>query len=100
VVLIQIGNAFACRTSKEHNTQMGWGSNKVLLFGIALSVLMIVSMIYVPFLSKAFDNQAFPPIFWPILAVFALILYTLEWFRKALVRRKERTHVGQLSDSQ
>ena len=100
VVLIQIGNAFACRTSKEHNSQMGWGSNKVLLFGIVLSVLMIVSMIYIPFLSQAFDNQAFPPIFWPILAIFALILYTLEWFRKALVRRKERTHIGQLSDSQ
>jgi len=25
VVLIQIGNTFACRTSKAHNTQMGWG---------------------------------------------------------------------------
>ena len=63
VVLIQIGNAFACRTSKEHNTQMGWGSNKVLLFGIALAVLMIVGMVYIPFLAKAFDNQAFPPSF-------------------------------------
>ena len=41
VVLVQIGNAFACRTSKAHNTQMGWGSNKVLLFGIALALLMI-----------------------------------------------------------
>jgi len=100
VVLIQIGNAFACRTSKEHNSQMGWGSNKVLLFGIALAVLMIVSLVYIPFLANAFDNQAFPPIFWPILAIFALILYTLEWFRKALVRRKERTQTGQLSDSQ
>ena len=100
VVLIQIGNAFACRTSKEHNTQMGWGSNKVLLLGIGLAVLMIVSLVYIPFLASAFDNQVFPPIFWPILAIFALILYTLEWFRKALVRRKERTHTGQLSDSQ
>jgi MFS-type transporter involved in bile tolerance (Atg22 family) len=79
---------------------MGWGSNKVLLLGIGLAVLMIVSLVYIPFLASAFDNQVFPPIFWPILAIFALILYTLEWFRKALVRRKERTHTGQLSDSQ
>ncbi len=99
VVLIQIGNAFACRTSKEHNTQMGWGSNKVLLFGIALALLMIVCMVYIPFLAKAFDNQVFPAIFWPILAFFALILYTLEWIRKALLRRKERTHASQPTDS-
>ena len=98
VVLIQIGNAFACRTSKEHNTQMGWGSNKVLLMGIALALLMIVGMVYIPFLAKAFDNQAFPPVFWPILALFALIFYSLEWFRKALLRRKERTHANHLSD--
>ena len=99
VVLIQIGNAFACRTSKAHNTQMGWGSNKVLLFGIVLALLMIIGMVYVPFLAKAFDNQIFPAVFWPILSFFALILYTLEWFRKALVRRKESTHAGKLSDS-
>jgi MFS-type transporter involved in bile tolerance (Atg22 family) len=99
VVLIQIGNAFACRTSKEHNTQMGWGSNKVLLLGIGLAVLMIVGLVYVPFLANAFDNQVFPPVFWPILAFFALILYTFEWFRKALVRRKERKHPNHLLDS-
>jgi MFS-type transporter involved in bile tolerance (Atg22 family) len=78
---------------------MGWGSNKVLLIGIALSILMIVGLIYIPILAKAFDNQVFPAIFWPILAFFALILYTLEWFRKGLVRRKERKHSNQLSDS-
>ncbi len=92
VVLVQIGNTFACRTSKAHNTQMGWGSNKVLLFGIALALLMIVGLVYIPFLAKAFDNQVFPAVLWPILALFALILYTLEWFRKAFVRRRERTH--------
>lgn len=99
VVLVQMGNAFACRTSKEHNTQMGWGSNKVLLFGIALAVLMIAGLVYIPFLAKAFDNQAFPAIFWPILVIFSLIVYTLEWLRKALVRRKDRSHASQLSDS-
>ena len=99
VVLVQIGNTFACRTSKAHNTQMGWGSNKVLLFGIAFALLMIAGLVYVPFLARAFDNQGFPAVYWPILAIFALILYTLEWFRKALVRRKEKTHAVPLSDS-
>ena len=99
VVLVQIGNAFACRTSKAHNTQMGWGSNKVLLFGIALSLIMITGMVYIPFLAKIFDNQTFPVILWPILAFFALILYTLEWFRKAILRSRERIRASRQSDS-
>jgi magnesium-transporting ATPase (P-type) len=92
VVLVQIGNTFACRTSKAHNTQMGWGSNKILLFGIGLALLMIVAMVYIPMLAKAFDNQVFPAVFWPVLALFALILYSLEWFRKVFLRRKEKSH--------
>jgi sodium/potassium-transporting ATPase subunit alpha len=99
VVFVQIGNAFACRTSKAHNTQMGWGSNKVLLLGIALALIMIAGMIYIPFLAKAFDNQAFPVILWPVLALFALVLYTLEWLRKGLVRHRERTRGNHSSDS-
>ncbi len=92
VVLVQIGNAFACRTSKAHNTQMGWGSNKVLLLGIATSLAIIAGMVYIPFLAVSFDNQAFPVVFWPFLASLALILYTLEWFRKAILRSRERNH--------
>jgi len=97
VVLTQIGNAFACRTSKARNSQMGWGSNKVLLFGIALSLLMIFGMVYIPFMEKAFDNQTFPVIIWPFLACFALLLYTLEWFRKAIIRSKERIRASRHS---
>ncbi len=90
VVIVQIGNAFACRTTKSHNRQMGWASNRLLLLGIALSLVMIVGMVYLPFFARVFDNARFPLIFWPILAFFALILYTLEWFRKAGVRWFEK----------
>jgi magnesium-transporting ATPase (P-type) len=99
VVLVQIGNIFACRTSRAHNTQMGWGSNKVLLLGITLALLMIAGMIYIPFLATAFDNQPFPPILWPFLAFLALVLYTLEWFRKGLVRLREKIRENRLSNS-
>jgi P-type Ca2+ transporter type 2C len=97
VVLVQIGNAFACRTSKAHNTQMGWGSNKGLLFGVFFALLMIVGMIYIPQLANIFDNQTFPGIYWPILAFFALILYTVEWFRKGIVRKKDKIQKNRLS---
>lgn len=90
VVSVQVGNAFACRTSRAHITQMGWGSNKMLLGGILLSLLIIVGLVYIPPLAKAFDNQVIPVIFWPAFLLYAMVIYTLEWFRKALLRRSER----------
>jgi Ca2+-transporting ATPase len=90
VVTVQIGNAFACRTSKAHNTQMGWGSNKTLLGGIVLSLLLIASLVYYPPLAKAFDNQIFPFLFWIPLMLYALVIYTMEWFRKAVIRWTEK----------
>ena len=89
VVLVQIGNAFACRTSRAHNTQMGWGSNRLLLFGIALALLIIIGLVYVPFLATIFDTQPIPLIYWPFLLLVALIYYSLEWFRKTILRSRE-----------
>jgi Ca2+-transporting ATPase len=100
VVVCQIGNAFACRTAKAHNRQMGWGSNRVLLLGIFLALLMVVGMVYVPFLAKAFDNQGFPPVFWFVFAFSALLLYVLEWFRKGFLRRIVKPRISHPSEGQ
>jgi Ca2+-transporting ATPase len=94
VVTAQIGNAFACRTSKAHNTQMGWVSNPGLIFGNLFAALIIVGLIYLPFLEQTFDNEIFPGILWVFLSSYALILYTLEWFRKSLVRRIDQVRGG------
>jgi magnesium-transporting ATPase (P-type) len=90
VVIVQIGNAFACRTFKAHNYQMGWTSNRVLLLGIGLSLVMIIGMVYIPFLARLFDNAIFPPFYWLVLALFAFILYSLEALRKVGLRWYER----------
>jgi magnesium-transporting ATPase (P-type) len=94
VVIAQIGNAFACRTSKAHITQMGWGSNRTLLLGVLLSLVIIAGLLYVPQLSRGFDNQVFPSLLWPLLVLYAPVLYTIEWFRKAIIRLhdKKRQH--------
>jgi Ca2+-transporting ATPase len=99
VVLAQIGNAFACRTSKARNTQMGWGSNKMLLLGGLVSLLMILSFIYIPMLAKAFNIEAFPTYIWGLLIMYAPILYTLEWLRKGTVRLIGNNHGSRLNSS-
>jgi magnesium-transporting ATPase (P-type) len=99
VVTVQVGNAFACRTSKAHTRQLGWGSNKILLGGIALSLVIIAGLVYIPPLADAFDNEVFPFVIWIELLFYAPVLYTLEWFRKGLVRRTERSLVNRYPDS-
>jgi calcium-translocating P-type ATPase len=99
VVTVQVGNAFACRTSKAHNTQMGWGRNKILLGGIVISLLLIAGLVYIQPLAEAFDNQVFPFILWPVLLLYALVLYAMEWFRKAMIRWTEKNQENHSSDS-
>jgi P-type Ca2+ transporter type 2C len=87
VVTSQIGNAFACRTETAHNTAMGWFSNKFLWMGIGAELLIIILLIYVPFLAGIFNHVQIPLYYWPGLLMYALIIYGLEWLRKAFVRR-------------
>jgi Ca2+-transporting ATPase len=90
VVTVQIGNVFTCRTSKARNSQIGWASNRTLLGGILLSFLIIIGIIYIPSLAKAFDNQVFPTILWPVLLLYSLLLYSIDWLRKVAIRWREK----------
>lgn len=99
MVFAQIGNAFACRTAKARNTQMGWGSNPTLLAGIATAVAIILGLVYFPPLAHAFDNQMFPAVLWGVLIVYSLAIYTLEWLRKSLVRRSDKIQKANSADS-
>ena len=90
MVTAQIGNAFACRTIKAHNTQMGWLSNTTLLGGVALAIAIILGLDYLPPLQQAFDTQVFPPILWSALGLYGLVLYMLEWLRKSVARRSDK----------
>jgi magnesium-transporting ATPase (P-type) len=91
MVIAQIGNAFACRTIKAHNTQMGWLSNTTLLGGIVLAIAILLGLIYFPPLEHAFDNQVIPSILWSVLIFYGLVLYTLEWLRKSVARRSAKS---------
>ncbi len=90
VAMAQIGNAFACRTSRARNIHMGWTSNWMLLAGVALTIVIILALVYYPPLARVFDNQAFPAVFLAFLPFYALALYGLEWLRKSAIRRMER----------
>ncbi len=97
MVAAQVGNAFACRTTTAHNRQMGWVSNTTLLGGIALAIIILLGLIYVPAIADAFGNRAFPTILWGVLILYAPVLYILEWLRKGFVRLLNRSQAGHSS---
>jgi magnesium-transporting ATPase (P-type) len=92
--MAQVGNAFACRTEKERGRSLGWLSNRLLLLGVFVEIVIILALIYIPPLATAFEHVPLPPIYWFGLALYGPILYSLDWLRKGAVRwlQQEREH--------
>jgi magnesium-transporting ATPase (P-type) len=90
VVMAQVGNAFACRTEKARGRHLGWLSNRFLLLGVFVEIVIILILIYFPPLAKIFNHQPLPPYFWIGLGLYPFVLYGLDWIRKGFVRRMQR----------
>jgi magnesium-transporting ATPase (P-type) len=90
VVMAQVGNAFACRTERNRGRFLGWLSNPTLIRGIAIELAILLGLIYFRPLANLFDHIAIPPVLWIGFIFFPLIIYSLDWIRKWLVRWRER----------
>jgi len=97
VVMSQVGNALACRSDRTRSSSLGWLSNKYLLVGILIELLGIISIIYIPFLAKIFNHVPLPEWMWIVLGMNALVLYSIEWIRKAIVRGLKNMRKGKTS---
>ncbi len=97
VVMAQIGNAFACRSDRARSVSLGWFSNKYLWVGILIEIIGILSVIYIPFIARIFNHTALPLWMWAGLILYAPILYTIEWIRKAIRRALRKNKDGETS---
>jgi magnesium-transporting ATPase (P-type) len=90
VVTSQVGNALACRSDRMRSTSLGWLSNKYLWIGILIELLGILGIIYIPFFATIFNHVPLPAWMWLGLGLDALVLYSIEWIRKAVMRNIKR----------
>jgi magnesium-transporting ATPase (P-type) len=97
VVTSQVGNALACRSDRTRSTNLGWLSNKYLWIGILIELLGIAIMIYIPFVAKIFRHTPLPLWMWTGLGLNALVLYSIEWIRKAVMRTFKTLRNGKTS---
>ena len=97
VVTSQVGNALACRSDHMRSSSLGWLSNKYLWIGILIELLGIISIIHVPFLADIFNHAPLPAWMWIGLGLNALVLYSIEWIRKAIMRGFRNMRKGKTS---
>ena len=60
VIIGQAGNAFACRSATRSPARLGWRSNRLLLWGVAVELVALIAVLIVPPAAR-FLGQAFPP---------------------------------------
>jgi magnesium-transporting ATPase (P-type) len=90
IVSTQVGTAFACRTERVSTFRMGILSNRWLLVGIAVEIVLTLAMVYVPPLQHFFQLEAMPASLWLLVAPFGPIIFAADEVRKWLVRTRPR----------
>jgi magnesium-transporting ATPase (P-type) len=90
VVATQIGNLFAQRTEEVSLLRTGLGGNRLLWWGVASEVVVILILIYTPFAQAVVGVAPFPAVGWLWLLPGIPLLPLADELRKWLVRRRRR----------
>jgi magnesium-transporting ATPase (P-type) len=98
IVILQVGNAFACRTQRTSALRLGLLSNRFLLWGIAFELLLAAALIYVPFLQPLFGTAPLAWYWWVLLGLCAPGIFAADELRKWLLRSRARRGLGQRTE--
>ncbi len=90
IVIMQIGNVFACRTQTESVFKIGLFGNKLILWGILMEILLSVFIIYHPWGNKIFSTAPLPLSVWLLLIPFMFMVFFAEELRKFMARYRLR----------
>jgi magnesium-transporting ATPase (P-type) len=88
IVASQIGNAMAIRTDRESIFTVGLFTNRLLLWGIVSEILILLALIYVPFLQGIFGTAPLTTTDLMFLTIFPPMMLLAEELRKAWGRRR------------
>jgi potassium/sodium efflux P-type ATPase len=90
IVLMQMANAFECRSTPASLLSIGPFSNRLLVGAVTVEALVLAAFVYVPPIRAVLDHHSLTPAQWlPVLAT-PWILLVAEEARKAVVRRSAR----------
>jgi Ca2+-transporting ATPase len=87
IVMAQIGNVLASRTSKTSILKTSLRSNKWILIGIVSQISILSLLIYAPPMHALFGTASLGPLEWAWLALLAVVVVFVEEIRKLFMRR-------------
>jgi Ca2+-transporting ATPase len=90
IVACQIGNLFACRSEWGSIFRLSWLDNRLLWLGIWVEGVVLMALIYVPFLSSVFATSPLTFWQWLLLLTCPPILLGAEECRKMIFRKWQR----------
>jgi magnesium-transporting ATPase (P-type) len=91
IVVAQVGNVLACRTSRQSIFKTSLKTNKWIIAGIISQLSILAFLVYVPLMQKFFGTTALGLTDWAFLISLALIVVFAEEIRKFFVRRFGKT---------
>ena len=90
IVLMQMANAFECRSTPASLFSIGPFSNRLLVAAVAVEALTLLAFVYIPPISRALGQHPLGPAQWLPVLVTPWVLLAAEEARKALVRGRAR----------
>ena len=87
IIICQIANVFVVRSPRLSIFSQGLFSNRKVLVGIVLEIIIILSIVYLPPLQAALGTQPLSLREWAFLLPFGVLLFVAEEMRKYLARR-------------
>jgi sodium/potassium-transporting ATPase subunit alpha len=88
IIVTQIANVFACRSSRESLFSIEFFSNRLIFAGIAVELLLQLFIVYHPFGNKIFSTAPLSRHTWLMLVPFAALLLIAEETRKLIVKKR------------
>jgi calcium-translocating P-type ATPase len=88
IVACQVGTAIAARTDRAALRSIGFLTNPMLLWGIALELLFCAGVVYLPFLHAVFGTAPLGAAEVAMLALLPLIVWGADELRRAHLRRR------------
>ncbi|KNZ42603.1 cation-translocating P-type ATPase [Acetobacterium bakii] len=86
IVICQVGVVFNARTHRASVFSIGFFTNRLLLIGIAVELILICILMYVPIFHDLFNTAPLGLSQWAYLIIWAPVIILLDELRKAFLR--------------
>lgn len=91
IVFCQMGMVLNCRSANQSIFTLGIFSNKRILFGIVFEFVLLLTIVYLPFLQSVFNTQPLDLQDWLFLCIWPILIVFLEELRKWITRKRKGT---------